>query len=227
MAVWLNDWARDFAAEHDDVLRTATFFPEASAASYVDAALATGTRVFKAHVQVGGYDPRDPLLAPVWARLADAGVPVVVHCGHGPAPGRYTGPEVFADVLAAHPTLPAVIAHMGLPDYGEFLRLAQRYPRVHLDTTMAFTTWTERTAPFPSALTGSLYALGDRILLGSDFPNTPYPYYEQLAGLVRLGLGDDWLRGVLHDNAAALLGLPGFVPRTPRADDPKELRAGP
>jgi predicted TIM-barrel fold metal-dependent hydrolase len=51
-------------------------------------------------------------------------------------------------------------------------------------------------------------ALGDRILLGSDFPNIPYPYCEQVAGLVRLGLGDDWLRGVLHDNAAGLLGLP-------------------
>jgi hypothetical protein len=207
MAAWLNAWAAQFAAEHDDVLRTATFFPEAEAASYVEQALAAGTRIFKAHVQVGGYDPRDPLLRPVWGLLAEAGVPVVVHCGNGPAPGRHTGAAVFADVLAEHPQLVAVVAHMGLPDYGDFLALAQQYPRVRLDTTMAFTSWTERTAPFPSALTGSLVALGDRILLGSDFPNIPYPYAEQLAGLVRLGLGDDWLRGVLHDNAAELLGL--------------------
>jgi predicted TIM-barrel fold metal-dependent hydrolase len=207
MAAWLNDWAADFAAAHDDVLHTATFFPEPEAAEYVDAAIARGAKLFKAHVQVGAYDPRDPLLAPVWARLEAAAVPVVVHCGHGPAPGRHTGPEVFAEVLEAHPQLCAVIAHMGLPDYGAFLALAQRYPRVHLDTTMAFTRWSERSAPFPSALTGSLVALGDRILLGSDFPNIPYPYCEQVAGLVRLGLGDDWLRGVLHDNAAGLLGL--------------------
>lgn len=208
MAGWLNDWAADFAADHADVLQTATFFPEESAPSYVEKAIDAGARVFKAHVQVGGYDPRDPLLAPVWSRLAEAGLPVIVHCGHGPAPGRHTGADVFGEVLAAHPQLVAVIAHMGLPDYADFLQLARRYPRVHLDTTMAFTTWTERTAPFPAALNASLVTLGDRILLGSDFPNTPYPYCEQLAGLVRLGLGDTWLRGVLHDNAARLLGLP-------------------
>jgi predicted TIM-barrel fold metal-dependent hydrolase len=207
MAAWLNGWAAGFADEHPDVLRTATFFPEESAPAYVEKALSAGTRVFKAHVQVGGYDPRDPLLTPVWHLLADAGVPVVVHCGHGPAPGRHTGADVFADVLAAHPDLVAVIAHMGLPDYGEFLALAQRYPHVRLDTTMVFTDWTERTAPFPPSLTAPLVELGDRILLGSDFPNTPYPYVEQLAGLVRLDLGDAWLRRVLHDNASDLLDL--------------------
>ena len=207
MAAWLNDWAGGFADLHDDVLRTATFFPEPSAPAYVNEAIARGAKVFKAHVQVGGYDPRDPLLAPVWRRLEESGLPVVVHCGHGPAPGRHTGPAVFAEVLQAHPQLCAVIAHMGLPDYAAFLELARRYPRVHLDTTMAFTTWSERTVPFPVDLTDSLVALGDRILLGSDFPNIPYPFAEQVAGLVRLGLGDRWLRGVLHDNAAALLDL--------------------
>lgn len=208
MAEWLNAWAAGFADAHPEVLRTATFYPEPSAASYVEAALEAGTRIFKAHVQVGGYDPRDPLLDPVWRLLARAGTPVVVHCGHGPAPGKHTGAGVFEDVLAAHPELFAVIAHMGLPDYDDFLGLARRYPRVHLDTTMAFTPWAERAAPFPTEMTDSLVALGDRILLGSDFPNIPYPYVEQVAGLVRLGLGDDWLRGVLHDNAARLLGLP-------------------
>jgi len=103
--------------------------------------------------------------------------------------------------------LVAVIAHMGLPDYGAFLSLAQRFPRVHLDTTMAFTSWAEQRVPFPPELTGSLLTLRDRIILGSDFPNIPYPYSEQLAGLVRLDLGDAWLRAVLHDNAARLVGL--------------------
>jgi predicted TIM-barrel fold metal-dependent hydrolase len=207
MAAWLNDWAGEFADAHDDVLRTGTFFPEPEAAEYVGAALDAGTQVFKAHVQVGGYDPRDPLLTPVWAQLAEAGVPVVVHCGNGPTPGAHTGAEVFEQVLLAHPDLLAVIAHMGLPDYAAFLELARRHPRVYLDTTMAFTAWSEQAAPFPSAMTGLLITLGDRILLGSDFPNIPYAYAEQLAGLVRLGLGDDWLRGVLHDNASRLLAL--------------------
>ena len=213
MAAWLNTWAADFAARHDDVLHTATFYPEPGAASYVEQALRGGAQIFKAHVQVGDYDPRDPLLDAVWGLLADAGTPVVVHCGDGPAPGRFTGSAPFGEVLARHPRLTAVVAHMGLPDYRAFLDLATRYDRVHLDTTMAFTDFTERMAPWPRELTPRLVDLADRVLLGSDFPNTPYPYSHQLEGLGRLDLPDDVLRAVLHDNGARLLGIGPLPPR--------------
>lgn len=207
MAAWLNAWAADFAGDHPDVVQTATFFPEPDAAAYVGEALARGAQLFKSHVQVGAYDPRDPLLDAVWGQLADAGVPVVVHCGGGPVPGPFTGPGPFGEVLARHPTLTAVIAHMGMPEYAEFVELADRFARVHLDTTMAFTDFSERRMPFPPDLRPRLLDLGERIVLGSDFPNTPYPYAHQLEALQRLDLGDDWLRGVLHDNGARLIGL--------------------
>ena len=62
------------------------------AGDYVEAAIRDGTQVFKAHVQVGRYEPNDPLLDHVWGVIEDAGVPVVIHCGSGPVPGDYTGP---------------------------------------------------------------------------------------------------------------------------------------
>jgi predicted TIM-barrel fold metal-dependent hydrolase len=211
MAAWLNAWAADFARAQPDVLHTATFFPEPEATAYVESALSAGAQLFKAHVQVGAYDPRDPLLDAVWGALADAGVPVVVHCGSGPAPGRHTGPGPFGEVLARHPRLTAVIAHLGMPEYDEFFALARRYGRVHLDTTMAFTDFTEQRAPFPPALRPALEELADRIVLGTDFPNTPYPYAHQLEALLRLDLGTPWLRAVLHDNGARLVGMPASV----------------
>jgi predicted TIM-barrel fold metal-dependent hydrolase len=207
MAAWLNAWAAEFAAAEPDVLHTATFFPEPDATGYVRSALDAGARVFKAHVQVGAYDPREPVLDEVWGQLAEAGVPVVVHCGGGPVPGAFTGPGPFGEVLARHPRLTAVIAHLGMPEYDAFLALAERYERVHLDTTMAFTDFSEQRMPFPPTLLPRLAALGDRVLLGSDFPNTPYPYAHQLEALLRLDVGEDWLRAVLHDNGARLLGL--------------------
>ena len=76
-----------------------------------------------------------------------------------------------------------------------------------LDTTMTFTDFTEGLAPFPVALRPRLVELQDRILLGSDFPNIPHRYVHQLEALVRLELGDGWLRDVLHDNAARRFGL--------------------
>ena len=87
MAAWLNAWAAGFAARTPDALHSATLFPEPGAGGYVAEAIGAGARLFKAHLQVGGYDPRDPLLDPVWGMLAEARAPVVVHCGSGPAPG--------------------------------------------------------------------------------------------------------------------------------------------
>jgi predicted TIM-barrel fold metal-dependent hydrolase len=204
MAASLNDWARDFAREqraagHTDVLQSATFFPEPGAAGYVEQALREGAQVFKVHVQVGGFDPSDPLLDGVWGMLEDAG-----------RPGAHTGPRPVAEVLARHPGLVAVIAHLGMPEYAEFLDLADRYHRVHLDTTMVFVDFfgdAESQTTLASSLATRLDALRDRIVLGTDFPNIPYAYAHQLACLSRTGLDDDWLRGVLWHNGARLFGV--------------------
>ncbi|MEE2048856.1 amidohydrolase family protein, partial [Nocardiopsis tropica] len=111
------------------------------------------------------------------------------------------------EVQSAHPRRTAVIAHAGAPEYVEFLDLAEKYGRVHLDTTMVFTDFAEARAPFPADALPRLADLGERVLLGTDFPNIPYPYAEQLHALTRLGLGPDWLRAVLHGNAARLFAL--------------------
>ncbi|MEV6650009.1 amidohydrolase family protein [Streptomyces sp. NPDC051219] len=208
MAAWLNGWAAEFAARTPDCLHTATLFPEDGVAAYVREAVEAGARVFKSHLQVGAYDPNDELLDPVWGLLADAGVPVVMHCGSGPAPGKYTGSEPVGDLLARHPRLRLVVAHLGMPEYSEFLALAERYGEVRLDTTMVFTDFSERMSPFPVTGRARLADLVDRILLGTDFPNIPYPYAHQLEALERLELGDDWLRAVCYENGARLFGLP-------------------
>jgi uncharacterized protein len=205
MARSLNDWAADFAARTPDCLHTATFFAEPSAAADVRRALGQGARVFKCHLQVGGFDPNDPLLDEAWGLLAAAGAPVVTHCGSGPVPGRFTGPEPAARLLARHPRLRLVVAHLGMPEYAEFLDLAGRYDGVLLDTTLAFTPFIDgAVAPFPPAELPRLRDLGDRVLLGTDFPNIPHPYPDALESLERAGLGTAWLRAVCHDNAAGL-----------------------
>lgn len=209
MAAWLNEWSAQFALRVPDALPSATFYPEPGAAAYVETALAAGAVVCKSHVQVGDYDPRDPLLTPVWGRLEEAGVPTIVHCGSGPRPGRFTGPGPIEEVLRAHPRLRIIVAHLGMPEYSEFLAMADRHPGVYLDTTMVFTEFTESAMPFPRELRARLLDLADRILLGSDFPNIPHPYVDQLTALARLELGEDWLRRVCWANAAALWGVPG------------------
>ena len=207
MSAALNEWAGGFAARVPGSVHSGTFYPEPEAEAYVGAALDGGARIFKAHLRVGEYDPRHPLLDRVWGQLADAGVPVVVHCGHAPVAGQTTGLGPIAEVLARHPRLTLVVAHLGAPDYADFLDLAERHPGVHLDTTMVFTGFFSEFAPFPRDLLPRLADLRERIVLGSDFPNIPHPYAHQLEALVGLGLGEDWLRAVLWTNGARLLRL--------------------
>jgi uncharacterized protein len=207
VATYLNEWAQGFAAMHPDAFRCATFYPEPSAAAEVAHLVAAGVEVFKIHVQVGDFDVLDPLLDDVWATIAEAGTPVVIHAGSGPVPNSHTGPGPVAEVLARQPTLRAVIAHAGAPEYVEFLELAERHEHVYLDTTMVFTDFFSRFAPYPTDLLPRLAALQDRILLGTDFPNIPYPYAHQLAVLTRQGLGPEWLRAVCWYNPTRLFGL--------------------
>ena len=93
MAESLSEWAMEFAARgagvraERDVLRRAERGELRAARRWKP-----GPGCSRCTCRSAGYDPRDPLLREVWGLLAEAGVPVVVHCGSGPMPGAHTGP---------------------------------------------------------------------------------------------------------------------------------------
>lgn len=209
VATYLNEWAAGFKREVPESLWSATFYPEEPAASYVAEAIGAGVEVFKVHLQVGEFHLDDPMLDPVWGALEDAGTPVVVHAGSGPVGNEFTGPSSTERLLQRFPRLVLVVAHMGAPEAAEFLALAERHENVRLDTTMVFTDFFP---PYPAELVPRLRDLGHRVLLGSDFPTIPYPYADQLEGLARLDLGDDWLRAVCWENGADLFGVASHPP---------------
>jgi uncharacterized protein len=212
MAAWLNEWVVDFAARVPEAVPTATFFPEPRAADYLADALGRGARCVKAHVQVGAYDPRDELLDPVWGLLHEAGVPVVIHCGHGPVPGKFTGLDVFEEVLRRYPRLVAVLAHAGAPEFTLALDLVERYDGVHVDTTMVGVPFNGADAALPADWTARLAGIADRVAFGTDFPSIPYDYATQLRAIVSWAnadgrLGEPFLRAVLWDTPRRLLAL--------------------
>jgi predicted TIM-barrel fold metal-dependent hydrolase len=208
IATYLNDWAREFTARVPDCLWSATFYPEPEAAGYVRDLVDAGVEVFKVHVQVGEFHLDDPQLDEVWGTLQEAGTPVVVHAGSGPVGNAFTGPGPLHRVLQRFPRLAVVVAHMGAPEYDDFLDLAERFEHTCLDTTMVFTDFFDEAAPYPRTLLPRLAALGDRVLLGSDFPTIPYAYAHQLEGLDRLGLGEEWVHAVCWHNAVRIFGEP-------------------
>jgi predicted TIM-barrel fold metal-dependent hydrolase len=216
VATYLNSWGADFAASVPESLRSATFYPEPGVGAQVQALVEEGVEVFKLHAQVGEFRLDDPLLRPAWEVLEAAGTPVVLHIGSGPVGSEFTGPEHLARLLRHHPRLSVVVAHMGAPEYAAFLELAEQYDETRLDTTMVFTDFFEGAGEYPVALLSRLAQLGDKVLLGSDFPTIPHPYAHQLEALERLhdrepALDGDWLRRVCWHNAVALFGAPAAL----------------
>ena len=204
IAGFLNDWSRDFAASVPECLWSATFYPEDGVGEYVSSLIAEGAQVFKLHTQVGEFDLADPVLTPAFEAIEDAGTPIVIHVGSGPVGNAFTGPAYLAALLERHPRLRVIIAHMGAPEYAEFLALAEAYENTMLDTTMVFTDFFSAAGAYPAALLPRLVDLQPKILLGTDFPTIPYPYAHQLESLARLDLGDAWLRAVCWENGSRL-----------------------
>lgn len=208
MAQWLNDFSTALAQDHAQVIHSATFFPEPQAPAVVQRALDAGARIFKIHVQVGGFCVLDPRLEEAWRLVEQAGAPVVIHCGHGPHPGTFTGIAPIRRLIERHPGLVLIIAHAGLPDYLPFAELAQKHSNVYLDTTMVGTSYMQQLFPVPPDYARILHGLAGKVVLGSDFPSIPYPYSHQLQVLNDWGLGAEWLAGALWHTPRELVGLP-------------------
>ena len=68
-----------------------------------------------------------------------------------------------------------MIAHLGAPEYADFLAIAEDFERVHLDTTMAFTDFFEEMAEFPRDLLPRLVDLQDQHPARLGLPEHPLP----------------------------------------------------
>jgi predicted TIM-barrel fold metal-dependent hydrolase len=208
VAAWLNDHTLELAARHPQMVPTFTFYPEPEAPEYVGRALAAGGRCVKIHLQVGKFDLTDPLLTEVWTALERAGTPIVIHLGavdDGSGGEEFCGADHLWALMERHPDLRPVVAHLGVPDTAELFDRARELPELRFDTAGAVVPTQQIWTP-PDWLGDRLGELGDRILFGSDFPTIPHPVAEQVTALANFGLGDDWLRAVLWENAAELFG---------------------
>src|SRR5690625_538945 len=206
MAQFLNEYSKQFAADHEDAIPSATFFPEPGVEQQVAQLLDEGTQIFNVHVQVGGFSPLDPMLASAWQQIARARVPVVMHCGSGPHGGEFTGPEPVAELVERYPELVLIVAHMGMPEYSEFAELAQQAPNVYLDTTMVGTDYAQQEiGPLHKGYLENVAELTDKIVLIKDIPTHPNSYRQQIESIHNWGLGSEWMRKVLWHNPRRLL----------------------
>ena len=206
MAEWLNEWVARFADDAPEALPCGTFYPEPEAGRVVRRCIEEyGFRGFKLHLQVSAIDPTDSRLDAAIEQVAHAGLPLVMHIGNGPAAGPYNSPIYLERLLARHPHLKVVVAHMGAFEFEAYLAIAEQRENVYLDTTMVFVGY-DACGQYPPALLGRLQNIAGQVLFGSDFPVIPYPLSHAVEGILALPFSAEQKRGILAENAAALFG---------------------
>ena len=123
--------------------------------------------MLKLHCSVGDHDADDARLDAVWGYAAEVRLPVVVHVGHAVS-GQTEGAELapVGRVATRHPEAVIILAHCAAPATDAAVALMDAHPRLHADLTPVVR------APVVLAPEAA-GRLADRLLLGSDAPNTP------------------------------------------------------
>lgn len=212
VAADLNEWLLDEADRSELLIPFATVHPEdEDVAGVVRRAFAEGAKGLKIHCPVQECAPADPRLEPALEVAAAFDRPITYHGGTAPMfeDSPYVGVDAFAEVVESYPELRVCCAHMGTYEVGAFFDLAREHEEVYLDTTMAMATAAEETMGFdPSTIADeTLVELSESIMYGSDFPNIPYPYREERAGLLARDLPEETRRDLFYRTAADYLDV--------------------
>jgi len=170
---------------------------------YYEMALDNGCVGLKIHEDVQKLSINDAALDPILEISSRHGAFVLVHVGSIPWTSHSNdGPQRLRTVLGRYPSLSIIVAHMGVPDTAQYLQIAEDHPNLYLDTTMTLAP----ESPFYSPIAGDIFeAHADRLIYGSDFPNIPYSYEQDIRAIEELSSNPRVRQAVFEDNAGKLL----------------------
>ncbi len=164
----------------------------------------------KLHLHVLGRPLDDPSFFPIYKACIEEGRVINIHAGDQPASPGY-GLDVTGicsakrteKVLAAFPGLRLIVPHLGWSETDSYFEMLDRYPELHLDTTMTLAGY------FPTARMdfGLLERYSDRIMYGSDFPNIPYNHTREVRYILGLDLGEEAISNILWRTADRVFGF--------------------
>ena len=209
-----NETVADACREHPDVFTgLGSVDPHKGEAAVAEVAniAALGLRGVKFHPSLQAFAPDDESYWPVFAACERHGLLALFHTGTSGIGARqpggqgirldYARPIRLDAVAAAYPGLTVVAAHFGWPWHMELVAMALHKTNVYIDISG----WAPRR--IPPELIGELRGrLAGQFLWGSDFPFlAPQRCLDELSGL---GLPDEVLAKVLHENSARILRLP-------------------
>lgn len=167
--------------------------------------VALGAVGLKLHPVHARFAPNEAALWPLYDRCADAGLPVVFHCGTSSYPGavnRFADPGLIDEVAGAFPDLKIVLAHGGRGWWFEaaaFISLMR--PRVFIELS-----------GLPPQNLPRYYSrfdlprLAQRFIFGTDWPGTP-GIAKNAAAVAALGFDRPTLERIFWRNAFDVYAL--------------------
>lgn len=212
IAADLNEWLCKRAAESDRLIPFATVHPDDDdTGAILRAAFEAGARGLKIHCPVQDCSPADPRIEDALEVVAEFDHPITYHGGTAPMfeDNPHVGADAFTELVESYSEVRVCCAHMGAYEVDRFLDLARTNENVYLDTTFAMSSRAEETMGFdPTSIDDETFVdLSESIIYGSDFPNIPYPYRAERAGLLDRDLPRETYRDLFYGTATDYLGL--------------------
>ncbi len=140
------------------------------------------------------------------AEKAEGRLPILIHAGDY----RYgfSHPEQIRRLALSYPKLTVIAAHFGgWSQWNKSPDQLAGLPNVYVDTSSSLAFLSE------DKVRKMIERFGDgHVLFGSDYPM--WDIQAELSRLCRLGLPEESLRKILHDNAAALFSISSLSSRT-------------
>jgi uncharacterized protein len=209
-----NDTIADWVAAHPDLfVGVASVDPHkgTKAIDELDRAVRKlGLRGLKLHPQVQAFRPDDPAFRPLWKKVAEHKLPVVVHTGtSGLGAGSPGGDGIHLDysrpihldaVAADFPDITFLCAHAGWPWHEELIAMAMHKSNVYLDISG----WLPKYLP-ESVLRYANSRLSHKVIFGTDFPF--FDIKRCLDSLKDVQWKDGVLDKILWSNAAGIFKL--------------------
>lgn len=209
MAAELNEWVLARAADSDMTVPFATVHGDDDVGPVVEEAFAAGARGLKFQCPVQECGPADPRLDPAFELAAAHDRPILFHAGTAPMfeDSPHVGVEQFEAFLDSYPDVRAACAHMGAFETEAFLSLVAEYDNAFLDTSVTMSAAAGRYVGGDIEIADeTIESHADSIFYGSDYPNAPYPYGEERAGLLERDLSAETFRDLFSRTAERFLG---------------------
>lgn len=212
MARQLNSHMAGLCREYSFLTGTAAVFPgEGDAVSIITEAFGMGLAGVKLHAHVQYFSMDDRAMHQIYEVCSLHHMPLIMHVGREPRnpyypyerdPYEICGASKLEAVLKCYPDLKICVPHLGAGEFEEYRGLLESYDNLWVDTAMVLAEY----LPGQKAPALSEWR-PDRIMYGTDFPMLPYAWDREIRRLAALGLPNDFLQGLLSQNALEFMSI--------------------